>query len=165
MAGSLAVLLSSLSCADDRGVDREPPLMMGEGAVPTSDVLDYQMWGVPAQSGESPTIVDQRESGRFIVSKTASDTWSVNERFGHVGIGEPIAIPQTNETVPQDLWSIETGGAYNHLFQSGRSLGLNLNVGSDSDHPFYSIHETVFSARGANSPCSLWRPKRVALFP
>ena len=94
-------------------------------------------------------MVDQRESGRFIVSKSASDTWSVNERFGHLGISEPIAIPLANTTVPQDLWSIDTGAAYNHLFASGRQLGLNFGVGSDSDHPFYSIHETVFRA-GAN---------------
>ncbi len=125
--------------------------MFGEGAVPTSDVLDYQMWGVPAQSGESPTIVDQSGSpGASSSQKHPAIPWSVNERFGHVGIGEPIAIPGTNDTVPQDLWSIETGGAYNHLFQSlAVRSSLNLNVGSDSDHPFYSIHETVFRA-GAN---------------
>ncbi len=89
-------------------------------------------------------MVDQRETGRFIVSKSASDTWSVNERMGHLGIGAPIAIPLANTSVPQDLWSIETGAAYNHLFTNGRQVGLNFNVGSDSDHPFYSIHETVF---------------------
>jgi hypothetical protein len=91
-------------------------------------------------------MVDQRETGRFIVSRTATDTWSVNERFSHLGIGEPIAIPQINTSVPQDLWSVESGAAYNHQFSSGRQMGLSLGVGSDSDHPFYSIHETVFRA-------------------
>jgi len=146
IAGSLLVLLSSFGHADDRGVDRESPLMIGEGMAPTSDMVDYQLWGSPGQSGGRPTMVDQRETGRFIVSRTASDTWSVNERFSHLGIGESIAIPQINTSVPQDLWSIESGAAYNHLFDSGRQLGLNFGVGSDSDHPFYSIHEVVFRA-------------------
>jgi len=118
--------------------------MIGEGVAPTSDLLDYQMIGSPSRPGESPTLVDQRETGRFILSKTASDTWSVNERFGHLGIGEPIAIPQANTSVPQDLWSVEGGVGYNHLLSNGRALGVNFNVGSDSDHPFYSLHETVF---------------------
>ena len=144
--GSLLVLCASLAYADDRGADRETPLMMGEGSAPTADTVDYQLWDVPGRSGASPTMVDQRETGRFIVSKTASDTWSVNERFSHLGIGEPIEIPQINTSVPQDLWSVEAGGGYNHLFTSGRQFGLNFNVGSDSDHPFYSIHETVFRA-------------------
>jgi len=123
--------------------------MIGEGAAPAANTVDYQVLGSPGQSGGSPTMVDQRETGRFIVSKTASDTWSVTERFSHLGLGEPIAIPQTNSVVPENLWSIESGAAYNHLFASGRQLGLNVGVGSDSDHPFYSIHETVFRA-GAN---------------
>jgi hypothetical protein len=132
--------------ADDHPVDREPPLMMGEGSAPTADAVDYQLVDTPGRSDATPTMVDQRETGRFIVSKTASDTWSVNERFSHLGIGEPIEIPGINTSVPQDLWSIEGGGAYNHLFNNGRQFGLNFDVGSDSDHPFYSIHEVVFRA-------------------
>jgi hypothetical protein len=149
VAGCWLVFVSSPVHGDDRIIDHEQPLMMGEGAAPTADTLDYQLWDAPGRSGESPTIVDQRETGRFIISRTNSDTWSVNERFSHLGIGEPIAVPLTNDTVPQDLWSVETGAAYNHLYNNGRQLGLNFSVGSDSDHPFYSIHETVFRV-GAN---------------
>jgi len=144
------ILFSSLPIrADDRGVDREGPLMIGEGGIPAVNLLDYQLWDSPGQAGGTPTLLDQRESGRFIVSRTASDTWAVNERFSHLGVGEPIAIPQTDFSVPQDLWSMEAGAAYNHHLANGRDFGLNLGVGSDSDHPFYSIHETVFRA-GAN---------------
>ena len=78
----LGVCASSIGFADDRGQDRESPLMIGEGAAPTADAVDYQVYGSPGQSGGTPTMVDQRETGRFIVSKTASDTWSVSERFG-----------------------------------------------------------------------------------
>ncbi len=144
LLGSLGVCLSALGYADDRGLDRASPLMIGEGMVPSGDSVDYQLYDSPGRSGASPTMLDQRETGRFVVSKTASDTWSLSERFGHLGIGEPIAIPQTNTAVPQDLWSVESGVAYNHLLNSGRQWGLNFNVGSDSDHPFYSLHETVF---------------------
>jgi hypothetical protein len=144
--GCCAVSTASGLYAEDRATDRETPFMMGEGSAPTANTLDYQLWDVPGRSGASPTIVDQRETGRFIVSKTTSDTWSVSERFGHLGMSEPIVIPQINTSTPQDLWSVEAGGGYNHLFTSGRQFGLNFNVGSDSDHPFYSIHETVFRA-------------------
>ena len=144
LLGALCVSLLSSAYADDRGLDRTSPLMIGEGMAPSENAVDYQLVDSPGRSGASPTMLDQRETGRFIVSKTASDTWSVSERFGHLGIGEPIAIPETNTMVPQDLWSVETGAAYSHLFASGRALGLNFGIGSDSDHPFYSIHETIF---------------------
>jgi hypothetical protein len=148
--GSALLLWPLVFCAaDDRGVDREPPLMIGEGSAPTANILDYQMWDSPGQSHGAPTMLDQRESGRFVLSRTASNAWSVNERFGHLSMGEPIAIPQTNFSVPQDLWSMEAGAGYNHHLAGGREFGLTFNVGSDSDHPFYSIHETVFRA-GAN---------------
>ena len=78
VAVALLAFLSASGHADDRGVDREAPLMIGEGTAPTSDAVDYQLWSSPGQSGGAPTLVDQRETGRFIVSKTASDTWSVN---------------------------------------------------------------------------------------
>src|ERR1035437_474287 len=102
--GTFVSCLSSTGFAADRGLDRESPLMVGEGAAPASDTVDYQVFGSPGQSGGSPTMVDQRETGRFVVSKTASDTWSITERFAHLGMGEPIAIPQTNSTVPENLW-------------------------------------------------------------
>src|ERR1035437_243407 len=141
--GSICLRLSAPGHAEDRGQDREPPLMMGEGAAAVGDSIDYQGIDCPGRSGASPTMLEQRETGRFVIRKTASDTWSLSERFGHLGIGEPIAIPQINTATPEDLWSIEGGGGYSHLFSTGRQFGLNFNVGSDSDHPFYSIHETV----------------------
>src|ERR1035438_2980451 len=113
--GSFCFCLSSTGHADDRGLDRTSPLMMGEGGAPPSDTVDYQMVDSPGRAGASPTMLDQRETGRFIVSKSTSDTWSVTERLGHLGIGQAIAIPQSNDRVPQDLWSIESGVAYNRL--------------------------------------------------
>ena len=120
--------------------------MIAEGGIPPVNLLDYQLWASPDHANGAPSLLDQRESGRFIVSRTASDTWAVNERFGHLGLGEPLAIPQTSFSVPQDLWSLDAGASYNHHLANGRDFGLNFGIGSDSDHPFYSMHETVFRA-------------------
>jgi hypothetical protein len=144
MSSALFLFSVSFSNGADRSADRETPLMIGEGGLPAGNAVDYQLWSAPGESGGAPTLVDQRESARWIVSKTAEDTWLVNERFSHLDVGAPIAIPQSSFSVPQDLWSMETGAGYNHRFASGRDFGLTFNVGSDSDHPFYSIHETVF---------------------
>jgi|GEM_PF-1258306 hypothetical protein len=143
LGGLLLCLPSSGFAQEDRGADRTLPLALGEGLLPATNALEYSLTDIPGSSGGAPAIVDQRESGRFIVSKTASDIWNVSERFSHLGVGDDIVIP-SGMMVPGDLWSVEGGGGYNHYFSNGQSLGLNLDAGSDSDHPFYSIHETVF---------------------
>jgi hypothetical protein len=137
--------LASRALADEHPPSSDPPLLMiGDGLGQAGTSLDYQALDVPGQAGGSPTMVDQRESGRFVISKTDRDTWSVNERFAHLGIGEPIVIPFANTIVPQDLWSLEAGGGYQHQLGGNRSYGINFTAGSDSNKLFYSIHETVF---------------------
>jgi hypothetical protein len=87
--------------------------------------------------------MDNREDGQIVVSTTADSSWSVHERFGHLGINAPIQIPQTGLAVPRSLWSLEGGARYGRRLDGGRSYGVSLSVGSDSDRLFHSIHETV----------------------
>lgn len=139
--------LATIAAADDaRPVDRPPLFLMGELTAPSVSAMDYQIVDAPGRAGVSPTMADQRETGRFIAAKSETDTWSVNERVAHLDVGAPLAIPQTATRVPQELWALEGGIAYNHDFTPRRALGLAFNVGSDSNKPFYSIHETVFRA-------------------
>jgi hypothetical protein len=127
----------------------ESAFMAGEGVSTGGNLLDYQFHDVPGASGPAPAMTDDRQSGRFVVSKTATDTWSVNERLGLFHVSELGPIPGTAETMPVNLWSVNFGGAYSQLLGGGKSWGLNLGMGSDSDELFHSIHETTFRA-GAN---------------
>src|SRR5882724_11417827 len=112
----LFIGFAAYAFAEQSTPSADPPLLMiGDGLGQAGSSLDYQALDVPGQANGSPTLVDQRESGRFVVSKTDTDTWSINERFSHLGIGEPIAIPFTNTIVPQDLWSLEAGAGYQHV--------------------------------------------------
>jgi len=149
LAAGTTLLLAAgrTSAAEEPAV--ESAVMAGEGGAPGGNILDYQFRDVPGTPGPSPTMTDERESGRFVVSKTDTDTWSVNERLGlfHVtGLGP---IPGTAETMPESLWSVNFGGGYSHSLGGGKSWGLNLGLGSDSDELFHSIHETTIRA-GAN---------------
>ncbi len=105
--------------------------------------LDYSLNVVPGQSNGGPAMVDNRENARFVVAKTDKDTWSVNQRFGVFTVGDSLSIPGV-ATVPGDLYTLEMGGGYSHRLGAGREIGLNANVGSDSDRLFNSIHETAF---------------------
>jgi hypothetical protein len=118
----------------------------GEGGSHGGNILDYQFHDVPGASGPAPTMTDDRQSGRLILSKTNADTWSVNERLGLFHVSDLGPIPGTFETMPESLWSVNFGGAYSHLLGGGKSWGLNLGLGSDSDELFHSIHETTFRA-------------------
>ena len=108
-----------------------------------SSSLDYSLNVVPGQSNGGPAMVDNNENSRFIVAKTEKDTWSVNQRFGVFTVGDSLTIPGV-QTVPNDLYTLEVGGGYNHKLSAGREVGMNVSVGSDSDRLFNSIHETVF---------------------
>ena len=127
----------------------ESAFLAGESGYIGGNLLDYQFHDAPGSSGPSPAMTDDREMGRFIVSKSETDTWSVNERLGLFHVSPLGPIPGTTDTMPENLWSVNAGGAYAHRLEGGKSWGLNFGIGSDSDNLFNSIHETTFRA-GAN---------------
>src|SRR4029077_5173237 len=94
----------------------------------------------------TPIITEHRENGQFIVSKNEKETWTVRERFSVLHLSAPVVIPQTNLSIPTQLWSLEGGFGYGRHLANGRSLGASYMTGSDSDRLFYTIHEPVFQA-------------------
>jgi hypothetical protein len=102
----------------------------------------YRFAGTPGGAG-TPALADDRQDLRLVVSTSAQGSWSVHERFAHFGVNPPVQIPQTGLAVPRSLWSLEGGTRYERRLDAGRSCGLALSIGSDSDRLFHSIHETV----------------------
>ncbi len=94
-------------------------------------------------TGGASAITDHNQYGRIIVSTAANSSWSINESIGHFNINSPVLIPQTGLVVPKSLWSLKGQTQYKRALGAGRSYGIALGAGSDSDRPFHSIHETV----------------------
>jgi hypothetical protein len=126
--------------------DNNPLMSIASGGFPTSDSLSYQFHDAPAHPEGSPINIEQHEDGQFIVSQTSTQTWTVRERFGEFNLSAPVVIPQTNLSIPTQLWSLEGGVGYARHLQAGRSWGASFTTGSDSDRLFYTINETVFQA-------------------
>lgn len=90
-----------------------------------------------------PTITDHRLDFAAVVSSSPAGTWSLSQRLGHFGLSDRVQIPNGGPAVPRSLWSEETGARYRRQMEGGRSWGAGASVGSDSDDPFRSIHETT----------------------
>jgi hypothetical protein len=52
-------------------------------------------------------------------------------------------LPDTGVPFPHELWDVQGGVSYRHLFDSGSVLGGSVSVGSASDEPFHSSREIV----------------------
>ncbi len=50
-------------------------------------------------------------------------------------------LPNTGQAFPAELWAIDFGAGYRHLFENGWIAGGNFTFGSDSDKPFHGIDE------------------------
>jgi hypothetical protein len=66
-----------------------------------------------------------------------------DELSGNVGVRAEVIhtgaiLPTTGEPFPEELWNVRVGLGYRHQFDNGWSGGLNVHVGSASDHPFES---------------------------
>jgi len=114
----------------------------------SSNSVDYQMTETPASHSSDPNILENRVRGNFVVSKTPTDTWSVRQTVGEVDLSRAPVIAQTGLSLPQSLWDVETGGAYQHHLGDRHDWGLSTSIGSASDEPFHSIHETIFRGTG-----------------
>lgn len=89
-----------------------------------------------------PRTVNQAARGSLLVSKNDRDTWSVTGRADHFQLSDSPALPGTGARFPDSLWDLQGGVAYIHKLGERRQWGVTGGVGSASDHPFRSIHET-----------------------
>ncbi len=58
-------------------------------------------------------------------------------------------LPDTQQRFPAELWNVQMGGNYRHLFDNGWVAGGGVAVGSASDKPFHGLDEMSVSANAA----------------
>ncbi|MFA5975360.1 MAG: hypothetical protein WC859_04260 [Elusimicrobiota bacterium] len=130
--------LTLVSHAEDGG----PSSFIGG---PQQTSIDYTFHHSPGsrapQSGAAPILTGHRAHGNFVVSKSSASTWSVQQSVDHLNLTESPVVPDTGMTVPDSLWQVETGAAYNHRLGDRREWGIRGSVGSASDKPFNSLNE------------------------
>ncbi len=118
------------------------------GSVNTRDSADYSFSAMPAGRG-APSIIDQRVSGNYAVYRSSADTLSVDTRAGQTRLSSQPVIQApgliTPINVPEKLYNIGAGLNFTHKIADRRLWGLRGGVGSASDVPFNSIHETTFN--------------------
>jgi hypothetical protein len=131
--------------------DRDPLPFMAAGA-PAGSAIELFYRYVPGSrdpaSGAAPIMVQERARGRFVIKRTETDTWTAQETVGHLNLTESPTVPGTGLHVPDSLWDIVSGAAYHHQMGDRRSWGANLSVGSASDKPYNSLHETLVRLNG-----------------
>jgi hypothetical protein len=130
-------------------VDRMPAWMTGEGGFGNS--LDYSFHYAPGDSpggGVSPSITDSRLRADCVLFQNDVNTWAVHSRLGYFDMSDSPVVSGTGLVVPKSLWSVEAGGTYGRKLPNGRQANIDVNVGSDSDVPFHSIHETAIRTTG-----------------
>jgi hypothetical protein len=121
-----------------------PSWLGGEGDDTTIDSsFHYAPGDSRGGSLSDPIITDSRLRANILVFKNDINTWTIHDRLGYFDMTESPMVPQTGLAIPTSLWSIETGATWKHNLGGGRSLSLDVGVGSDSDVPFHSINETI----------------------
>ncbi len=71
----------------------------------------------------------------------APDEWSVSAHVRNEIFHTGAVFPQTGQAFPEELWNLNFGTTYRHLFDNGWVAGGTVSVGSASDQPFHSINE------------------------
>jgi hypothetical protein len=77
-----------------------------------------------------------------------------DEVSGHVRVADQAyfthaVLPDTQQRFPAELWNVQLGGNYRHLFDNGWIAGGGVAVGSASDKPFHGIDEMSVSANAS----------------
>ncbi len=55
-------------------------------------------------------------------------------------------LPNTGQAFPDQLWNVNFGASYRHVFDNGWIGGVSGSIGSASDQPFHSTRELTGSA-------------------
>jgi hypothetical protein len=121
--------------------------------------------------GQVPVAVSYRAADFFSTSVQNQDTtlgyleqdfnlltplWQcpTDELSGTVRVADQAyfthaVLPDTQQRFPAELWNVQAGGNYRHLFDNGWVAGGGVTVGSASDKPFHGIDEMSVSANAA----------------
>jgi hypothetical protein len=148
---ALSLLSSSYADAADPFLDSfaKPPALIGNS-------LDYAGQIAPMHGMDgpntTPSVMEQQLRGTLLLHKDAVDVWSLNVKGALFFTSSQFVIP-TEQAVPQDLWDVSVGVAYNHKIDEKHDDSVKFDVGSASDVP-YVIRDMFVSATYAHKfPC------------
>lgn len=106
---------------------------------------DYRLTWLPAEpvSGQNTKLENWR--GDFTAGiplwQDGPDLVSGSVRVRGEFFSTEAILPTTGQPFPDQLWNINLGANYRHLFDNGWAGGVGVSVGSASDKPFHSIDE------------------------
>jgi hypothetical protein len=127
------------------GFGRFPdPAMMGLGG-PAVLRGDYRLTWMPdaSVSGQNTKLASWRNdlSAFFPFWQDGPDAVSGSVRVRGEFFHTDAVLPDTGRPFPDELWNINFGANYRHLFDNGWVGGVGVSVGSASDKPFHGIDE------------------------
>ena len=136
----IVAALTSSARAQEHGAGLAALLGRAEPGVET------RVTALPGAAGGTPSMVGESARGSYVVARSSASEWTVIGKAGAVELGRaPVVIPQTNFVVPTKLWDMQAGANYSRQLGDRRGWGVGGGVGSASDVPFHSIHETDLS--------------------
>jgi len=140
-SAAVVLALAAPALAQERGAGLAALLGRAEPGV------EARVTALPGESGGTPSVVSEEAHGSYVVSRSSSDEWTVLGKAGETELGRtPVVIPESGFTVPTKLWDLSAGANFSRRLGDRRGWGAGAGVGSASDVPFHSIHETSFSA-------------------
>jgi hypothetical protein len=141
---SLAFLMLAALSAPVRAQEHGAGLMAMLGRAEPG--VETRVTALPGAAGGTPSMVGEDVRGSYVVARSSADEWTVIGKAGAVELGRTsIVIPQSGFAVPTKLWDMQAGANYSCRLGDRRGWGVGGGVGSASDVPFHSIHETNLS--------------------
>jgi hypothetical protein len=79
--------------------------------------------------------------------QNATDEFTAHARLGIESFNTTAVLPDTHDRFPAELWNVNLGAGYRHLFENGWITGGSVSFGSASDKPFESINVMSIGAQ------------------
>ena len=137
LAASNRLPKNLISTLESLGASSGVPDGLGASWYPTQPVRNQ-----PAHLGMNSTQVGITEP----VYHTDTDWFFANGAARLLSIRSDAILRDDRVRIPSQFWDVQAGGAVVHQMGGGYNWGAFLNVGSQSDKPFHSIHEMTVSA-------------------
>lgn len=115
------------------------PVSLGGFWAPATDVV-----GQPATLGMNAEFA--RVAAPIVPPKEGSPLWIGIGRFGRLELSGEAMLPDSGQSVPDQLWIIETGVTHIRPLDSGGTLGGTFLFGSASDRPFAAGRDLTLMA-------------------
>ena len=114
-------------------------MSLGGFWAPATDVV-----GQPATLGMNAEFA--RVATPIVPPKEGSPLWIGIGRFGRLELSGDAMLPDSGQSVPDQLWIIETGVTHIRPLDSGGTLGGTFLFGSASDRPFAAGRDLTLMA-------------------